>query len=264
MKSTTSLRLHIYADPFFNHKSTGPEDGMEKSYEEILRLLKVMKQEVPVFKGAKEYLPDEKTFVDSPAVNDLIARSKNYTPDNPLYVVGIGAITNIASAIIKDPKIINNIVVVWLGGNAHHYSSTYEFNMEQDYAAARVVMKSGVAFVQLPCLGVVDKFYVSRIEFEKYFLGKSKIADYLASYTISEIDKERENTMWSKVLWDVTAVGWLLNDNERFMQSRIIPVKIPTYEGYYADIFDVPLVNYVYTINRDALLEDLIKKITKQ
>ncbi|MCL1796700.1 MAG: nucleoside hydrolase, partial [Clostridia bacterium] len=29
----------IYAAPFSNDRSTGPEDGMEKSYDEIVRLL---------------------------------------------------------------------------------------------------------------------------------------------------------------------------------------------------------------------------------
>jgi purine nucleosidase len=39
------------------------------------------------------------------------------TPDNPLYIVSTGCITNVASAILIEPQIIKNIVVVWLGGN---------------------------------------------------------------------------------------------------------------------------------------------------
>ena len=40
VKMADRLRLQaIYAAPFFNEKSTGPEDGMEKSYREILTLL---------------------------------------------------------------------------------------------------------------------------------------------------------------------------------------------------------------------------------
>ena len=69
--------------------------------------------------------------------------------------------------------------------------------------------------------------------------------------------------MWSKVVWDVTAIGWLLNDDNKFMQSRIMPAKIPTYEGYYADVFDAPLINYVYFINKDALFKDLVEKLTR-
>lgn len=33
----------VYAAPFHNERSNGPEDGMERSYEEILRLLELLK-----------------------------------------------------------------------------------------------------------------------------------------------------------------------------------------------------------------------------
>ena len=106
----------IYAAPFWNGKSTGPLDGMEKSYDEILKIVKLAGREniTPnVFKGSGEYLKDEKTPVDSPAMRDLIDRARKYTSDNPLYVVAIGAITNVASAIIAAPDIIDKIVIVW-------------------------------------------------------------------------------------------------------------------------------------------------------
>ena len=78
---------------------------MEKSYEEILKLLDLIETKVDVFKGSRSYLPDENTFVDSPAARDLIKRAESYSPENPLYVVAIGAITNIASALIINPDI---------------------------------------------------------------------------------------------------------------------------------------------------------------
>ena len=44
----------IYAAPFDNSRSSGPADGMEKSYEEILRLLERLDVGVEgfVFRGA--------------------------------------------------------------------------------------------------------------------------------------------------------------------------------------------------------------------
>lgn len=54
-----------------------------------------------VYKGSADYLPDEETAVESPAAADLAARAMNYTPEKPLYVLAIGAITNVASAILK-------------------------------------------------------------------------------------------------------------------------------------------------------------------
>ena len=59
--SAEKLHLQaIYAAPFFNEKSTGPADGMEKSYQEILNILTLMgKDELKkrVYKGSADYLP---------------------------------------------------------------------------------------------------------------------------------------------------------------------------------------------------------------
>lgn len=93
--SAEKLHLQaIYAAPFFNEKSTGPADGMEKSYQEILNILTLMgKDELKksVYKGSTGYLPDEETAVESPAAADLAVRAMNYTPEKPLYVLAIGA-----------------------------------------------------------------------------------------------------------------------------------------------------------------------------
>ena len=58
-------------------------------------------------------------------------------------MVSIGAITNVASAILLNPEIRERIVVVWLGGHARICADTKEFNMYQDYAATRVVIYKG-------------------------------------------------------------------------------------------------------------------------
>lgn len=251
----------IYAAPFFNARSNGPEEGMEKSYAEIKKILSFMKESVDAFKGSKSYLPDENTPVESDAADDLIKRAKSYSAEKPLYVVAIGAITNIASALIKAPEIAENIVIVWLGGHARHFHDTNEFNMKQDIAAARVIMKSGAPFIQLPCMGVVSGFTVSKPELEYWFKGKNELADYLAKSTVEEAEIYTAVKTWTRCIWDVTAVAWLLNDDDRFMLSRIEKTSLPTYDYHYTADPDGEPMRYVYHINRDVLLADLVKKI---
>ncbi len=251
----------IYAAPFFNARSNGPEEGMEKSYAEIKKILSFMKESVDAFKGSKSYLHDENTPVESDAADDLIKRAKSYSAEKPLYVVAIGAITNIASALIKAPEIAENIVIVWLGGHARHFHDTNEFNMKQDIAAARVIMKSGAPFVQLPCMGVVSGFTVSKPELECWFKGKNELADYLAKSTVEEAEIYTAVKTWTRCIWDVTAVAWLLNDDDRFMLSRIEKTSLPTYDYHYTADPDGEPMRYVYHINRDVLLADLVKKI---
>lgn len=263
LRSKEKLNVQaIYAAPFFNEKSQGPADGMEKSYLEIRKLLDLMGETCDVYKGAVRYLPDEKTPVMSPAARDLAARAKMYSPDRPLYVIAIGAITNVASALLTDPRIADNIVVVWLGGHALHYHDTAEFNMKQDVAAARVVMSCGVPFVQLPCMGVVSSFTISKPELEFWFMGKNSISDYLAKNTVAEAESYAGGKPWTRVIWDITAVAWLLNDHGRFMDSRIIKTHLPQYTNVYEAADNGIDMCYVYHIARDRLWEDVIKRIT--
>lgn len=253
----------LCAAPFYNSRSEGPKDGMEKSYDEILKLLSLMGENVDVYKGSEEYLKDEKTPVISDSAKYMANICNEYSTEKPLYIVAIGAITNVASALLLNPEMKERAVVVWLGGHAHHFHDTKEFNMYQDVAAARVVMESGVPFVQLPCAGVVDRFTVSKPELEYWLKGKNDLADYLATNTIEEADSYAKGKPWTRVIWDVTAVAWLFNDNNRFMRTRIVPTLIPGYDNIYEkDHEGCPMV-YAYHINRDGLMYDLFNKLTK-
>ena len=263
LRSKPQLRtLAIYAAPFSNALAATPEEGMEKSYDEILKVLELCGEKTEVYRGSKTYLPDEQTSVDSPAARDLVEKAMRHTAEDPLYVVAIGAITNVASALLLKPEIAERIVVVWLGGHAHHYHDTEEFNMMQDYGAARVVMSSAAPFVQLPCFGVVSGFTTTEPELEKLLFNKNPLADYLARNIVAHMHQRgKEGSCWSKAIWDVTAVGWLLNENDRFMLHRRIPVRLPDDSGYYREEMDRE-IDYVYYIKRDDLMTDLVEKLT--
>ncbi len=268
LKSSDRLRVRgLCAAPFYNSNSTDPEDGMVKSYDEIRKLLMLAgRQELLplVYEGSRGYLPDEVTPVESPAADFLAALAEEYTPENPLYVVAIGAITNVASALLKNPRMRETCVVVWLGGHGLHIPhGVNEFNMVQDIAAARVVFGCGVPLVQLPCVGVVDAFATSRYELEHWLGGKNPLCDYLVAHTVEAAESYAAGKPWTRVIWDVTAVAWLLNDGDRFMSSRLIPSPVPEYDKHYATLTDRHLIRYVYHINRDALFADLFRKLAE-
>lgn len=253
----------IYAAPYSHKGSIPPWEAMELSYGEIKKVQSLMGEDIPTFRGSEHYLPDEHTPVVSAAALDLAKRVDSYSSESPLYVVAIGAITNVASAILLNPKMTENAVVVWLGGHAHHYARVEEYNLRQDVAAARVVFSSGIPLVQLPCMGVVSSFAASRPELEGWFIGKSAIADYLSKITIDYIEKHAHGPACEKVIWDVTAVAWLLNDGERFLESRLIEAPLPLEGGGYESVPGNHMMRYVYHVKRDALMNDLIEKLTK-
>ena len=258
--------LGIYAAPFQNERADCPAQGVEKSEAEIHRVLALggFVPAPPVLRGAPRFLPDETHPVDCPAVRHLIATAMAHSPQRPLYVIGIAAATDIASAILLEPRILNRIVVVWLGGNGHHCADNREFNLMEDVAAARVLFNSGVPLVQLPCGDVVEHFTVSRPELEFWLAGKNPLCSYLAESVIRDVSTwpDKQSLPWTKTIWDVTAVGWLLNENGRFMRDRLTPAPIPEYDLRYRFDARRHRIRYVYFIERDALMGDLFCKLS--
>ena len=257
--------LAITAAPFLNKKAASPAIGMKLSYNEIEKLLTFMERRdllCKVFKGSESFLADENTPVDSPAAREIAALAMQHSQENPLYVVAIGAITNVGSAILLQPEIAEKMVVVWLGGHALHYKDNREFNLYQDIAAARVVFQSGVPLVMLPCQGVVSGFSLSGEELMHWLADRDPLCDYLARNTIREAETYAKGKPWTRVIWDVTAVAWLLDEDGTMLYDRVMPRPMPEYDNLWAEKPETPLCKYVYYIRRDLLLRDLISRLT--
>lgn len=253
----------IYAAPFFSKlvpkpRSTDPGDGMEKSYDEILRVLDRLGRSPDglVYKGSTEFLRDDETpAANSDAVEDLIARARDGS--GVLYVVAIAAITNVASAILRAPDIIENIVVVWLGSHAPWWPHTREFNHFQDVPAVRVVFGSGLPVVHIPCMGVASHLLTSPAELIDQIKGKSAIGDYLCE--LVETYEYRQERGWSKVIWDIACIAWLLD--ARWVPSQLTHAPIAQDDGTFSYSGDRHLIRQAYWIARDPVFHDLMIKL---
>lgn len=250
----------IYAAPYFNDRSSGPADGMEKSYEEIHRLLEKLQWPTRdfVYRGATAYLDHHLQPQESAAARDLVARALASPDDDPLYVVAIGAITNVATAVLMEPKIIEKIVVVWLGGHALHWPNTREFNLKQDVPAARLLFDCGVPFVMIPCMGVVSHLHTTIPELEAYVAGRGAIGDYLVEIVKGYHDDHRG---WSKVIWDISTIAYLLN--ERWTPSQLVHSPVLTDQVTWSVDHSRHLIRYVHYIERDPIFRDLFTKLEK-
>jgi inosine-uridine nucleoside N-ribohydrolase len=246
----------VYAAPFHNDRSTGPGDGMEKSYaeiEEILGRLDVSTDDF-AYRGSTTYLQKPLTPVESSAAHDLVRRANE--GDSPLYVLAIGAITNVASAILIDPSIRSKIVLVWLGGHPHHHPHAMEFNLQQDIYASQVVFDSGVPLVQIPCAGVASHLITTLAELEKDMGRDNPICDFLVGRFEEYSD---DHFAWGKVIWDIAAVAWILN-----------PSWVPTWISHSprlsTDIRWSPdegrhFVRVAHGVNRNAVFQDMFRKL---
>jgi len=209
----------IYAAPFHNKRSSSPGDGMVKSYEEILRLLERLgrSHEGFAFRGSDRYLGDYEHPARSEAVTDLIAKAVKPRSEL-LYVVAIGAITNVASAILLAPEIIERIVVLWLAGHPQYWPTTQEFNIGQDIPASQLLYNCGVPLIQIPCKNVAEHLRTTLPEMRTYIQGRGAVGDYL--YQIYEEHFE-DHYARSKVLWDVSTIGFL--NNPAWAPSEVYP-----------------------------------------
>jgi inosine-uridine nucleoside N-ribohydrolase len=250
----------IYAAPFFNKRSTGPGHGMELSYEEILRLLDRLGRSADglVHRGVTEYVGPAKEPRAAAAVDDLIARARAGSPDNPLYVVAIGAISNVASALLTAPDIVDRTVVVWLGGHALEWPHTVEFNLKQDVGGAQVLFDCGVALVHVPCRGVTTHLRSSVPEIERYVEPHGRIGAFLAERYKGHSDN---HVGWSKEIWDMAAVAWLLDPS--WCPSVIVPSPVLTNQMTWSVDRTRHPVRYVTYVDRDPILRDFFIKLAR-
>jgi purine nucleosidase len=251
----------IHAAPFHNDRSAGPGDGMEKSHEEILRLLSRVDRspEGFVLRGSERWLPAADEPVDSPAARDLIARAMAMPANEPLYVVAIGAITNVASALLMEPRLVERIVVCWLGGHASTWHRTNEFNLRQDLHASRVILDSGVPLALFPCVPVVEHLRTTLPEMERYIAGRGAIGDYL--FQIYR-DYVQDKPGRSKVIWDLAPLAWLINPGWAEMVSR--PSPRLTDQLTWSHDPHRHLIREAIHISRDGVFADLFAKIERQ
>lgn len=248
----------IYAAPFHNEHSSGPDDGMAKSYEEILRLLECMSVSADgfVYRGSTSYLRGRMTGVQSEAVDDLIARSKQYASDNRLYVVAIGAITNIASALIADPSLVDRIVVVWLGGHALYWPHAVEFNLKQDPVSAAVVCDSGVPLVLVPCLPVASHMLTTRAELERCLGTGNPLCVLLLKRFVERVGEEYSI---AKEIWDVAPFGWLVN--EKWAPSHLDHSPVVQPDARYSIDRRRHLIRIVDRVDRNGVFDDMFGKL---
>lgn len=247
----------IYAAPFLNKRSTSSGEGMRKSKEEILRLLNRLGKDHEgfVFDGSSLFMSENNNKpVASKAANDLITKAMQ--AKDKLYVIALGAPTNVASAIEMEPKIKDKIVVIWLGGKGHNWSTAFEFNLKQDIKASQVLFDSGVPMVQIPTDPVTSHLQTSLPEIEYYLKGKNPISNYLTEiYTEYFTDHFGR----SKVIWDISAVAYLLN--EKWFITDLVHSPILTDQITYSFDNSRHLIKMTPSIKRDPIFTDMFRKL---
>jgi len=189
--------------------------SMTESYEECKKIVSLCKRDdVPIFKGNVEEIPS-----DDPAACELSegaqfiieAAAKS---EKPLYIAFLGALTNLAAALIHNPSIGEKIHVVWVGGVADKDSGfCREANARNDLLAVNIVMDRCPLITHIPA-EVYSTFQTSLAELQL----KVKPCGKLGGYLFDQLNDFNYivNRPWtmgeSWCLGDNTAISYVLNN----------------------------------------------------
>lgn len=160
----------------------------QSSYDEARKVVELMdlQDEVKVYHGCSEVLPDEHTPVDSEASRFIIEEALK-EDSRPLFVTVQGAITNVASAYLMKPEIAKRMTVIWIGGGAYPEGG-FEFNANNDIHAANVIMDSPVELWQVP-KNVYSMMKVSFATLYDRVYPYGKIGKYIVEHMVNEVNQ---------------------------------------------------------------------------
>ena len=252
-------------DPATVHLA-GPAEGMESSFAEIKTVLGKMgiSPDGLAFRGSDRYMSAADTPVDSEGAQKIIELALS-DDERVLHVVAIGAVTNVASALLMAPEIATRMVVSWTSGyptwtDLPNYPS---LNLVQDPHASRLLFDSGVPLVYLPGFYIGAQLLISLPEMETWIKGKGEIGDYLFYlYNNNPIRIDRGVKMFpgqSWIVWDLINIAWLIN--RRWVPTRTVATPRLDDNLVWRPRPDGPTMLEAIDINRDAVFHDLITKL---
>ena len=127
--------------------SGGPVEEHLKEAQRVVDLVG-WTDKIHVYKGANSNFTEirdqinQGEFDGSEAVGFIIREARKKR-NEPLVLLPVGKLTNIALALEKDPSIAGKIRIVWLGSN---YPAPGEYNLENDTAALNFILNKEVPF----------------------------------------------------------------------------------------------------------------------
>ncbi|KQN97706.1 nucleoside hydrolase [Paenibacillus sp. Leaf72] len=241
------------------------KDTMQQSYDEIEKVLSIMglQEEVPYYKGAVSALENEETPVPSEGAAAIVHEAMK-EDSSPLYVVFLGPLTDMASALLMEPRISDRLTVVWIGGG-HWPLGGWEYNLFNDIAAANVVFQSSVELWQVPHT-VYTTMRVSIAEMMYKVKPYGEIGQYLFQQLIdfnnwaAEAFKDSpwpKGEMWS--LGDSPAISLLLDEHEYGYEMK--PAPRITEDMYYVHDQKERMIRVYHFVDVRFTLEDMFAKL---
>ncbi|WP_210204405.1 nucleoside hydrolase [Devosia submarina] len=256
---TPTFDFHgLIAAHFGDHRS---KTSMQDSRVEIDHILELMdlSGRIVVANGATGALPDENTPVPSPGAQLIIDQAMR-DDDRPLYVAFLGPLTDMASALLIEPRLNERkIICVWIGGGVWPTGGR-EFNLMNDIAAANVVMRSKIQVWQIPST-VYRMMAVSYAELQERCEGNGPIGKYLVDQLIDWNLRVHQGPIEHRSLGDTPALSVILNPMGGVSEWRPAPEFSP--QMHYIHNGQNRPIKVYDTIDVRYILEDFYAKLAR-
>lgn len=236
------------------HNGIGPK-SIEMSVEEIKRILKTagMEGKYPVHPGAHpmqyEFAPSGSRGVDF-----IIERAMAGSPDDPLWIVGLGSATDLASAYLKEPSIKDRVVMFWHARTEQTWPfRAVNYNVKGDMHAARMMFHAPFPLVLFDTgtylsAGTLD-------ESEKYVKPYGELGKYLYDYRL-------KNEYWSgpaKGYFDLGDIAALIDPSLASWRETPCPSVTPYMDYNFLNSNGNML--RCYRVDRDRVFQLLYDKL---
>ena len=225
---------------------------VEKSMEESYRLNDVlisylkMGDAVKSNRGAEARLFDWGDKSQPSSASNFIIREAHRINSDKIFVIALGALTNVASAILDDPSITSKIKLYWLGARydfERQAMNNIDFNSVMDIQAVSIILDSDVELHIMPG-NVSGRMTMNWVETVDRFKGRHDLLDFLLQRWYNHLDSGRAK----RIVWDLALIEAVIHE-EYAEQVRIRTSK----EKGNRDI-------WIYKdINEDEMREDFYR-----
>jgi purine nucleosidase len=233
----------------------------KEAAEVIAHVLPAGSHAPPVVAGSDSPLRNVTTPRDNPGVDLLLELSRSFSASRRLVVLSIGAGTDIASAILKDPSLVSRVSVVamgfddWPGGGDG-------FNVKNDPLAWQIILDSDVPVVVGS--GAVTKrgLRLTRAGAGALMRSHGSVGEYLYSVLDGWLTKQAPLVAqlvapdtW--VIWDEVVVAYALG----MARGRQVPRPQLQPDLSFSHPGTSRRITWVTEIETDRFWRDLTEKI---
>lgn len=161
----------------------GPQ-SIEKSVQEIYTILEKagLKGKYPVLPGGHpmqyEFAPSSSEGIDF-----IIERAMAGSPENPLWVVGLGCPTDLASAYLKEPAIKDRVIMFWHARTENTWPyRAHNYNIKGDIHASRMMFHAPFPLVIFDTGTHLNAGTLA--ESEEFIKPHGALGDYMYNYRL--------------------------------------------------------------------------------